>query len=430
MRGARRHARSATRCAQLGNALLATVSARGEIERVPGTSGAKRAPGGARCVAFGDPMRAVHVIVLLSIVAVVGPSASATTSARDASKSRVRLTLLGTVAPLAEAPQLDERAQKRVALGRELYLDTVLSRNERVSCATCHPLDGGGTTPEGLTTRGVSGQPNGFNTPTTFNVSVNKTTAWRGDASDVAELLERPFFKDACMGNRTWSEITHRLVRTEGYAAKFAGAELSLDKEGVNGALVAYMEAITPRDAPLDRYLRGDDTALDDRAVSGAALFSSLGCVACHRGEGLGGDGFARFGVGVDPYAERGQCAEDGSYCRGSSPGCTCSGPSHVREQDLGVPPATSGDAPTYRFRVPSLRNVAVTAPYFHDGSARTLEEAVRTMARLQLNRTLTDAETQALVAFLSASTGALPPAELRAAAELAAAHEARRGAR
>ena len=361
-------------------------------------------------------MRKPHV---LSVAAVAGAFTAALLLSRTSSAMQPQTAVLDglvaslrqSVAPLPPRPALD---QDVVALGRALYHDATLSRTNAVSCATCHPLATAGTTPEPLTTRGVNGMPALFNTPTTWNAARSTRQAWRADAADVAELLERPFFKESCMGNKDWPELLQKI--DERYQKRFARAGVAFDKGGVDGALVAYLEAIEPRGSPVDRWLAGDDHAVNDEAKRGGALFEQIGCVACHNGAGVGGVTVARFGLAVaDPYVERGICA-DKSYCRSDvdcgGVGACMKGVAPVRDADLGVP-AGPGQPPTYQFRVPSLRNVARTGPWFHDGSARTLDEAVRTMAHLQLGRTLTDDEAGALVAFLGALTGELPAGEL-----------------
>jgi cytochrome c peroxidase len=301
-----------------------------------------------------------------------------------------------------------------VALGRALYHDARLSRTRDVSCATCHPLHEGGTTREPLTRLGVSRAPANFNTPSTFNATLSERQGWRLDAKDIPELLERPFFDDSCMGNRGWAALLAQVAARHGRG--FARARLAVDKDGVNAALVAYMQSIEPRGAPFDVWLRGEDAALDDEARRGADLFVRVGCIACHDGPGLGGARLTRFGLAVaDPYEGRGVCV-DGGYCRQDEDraGSACARPAPLRDVDLGTP--TDGP-PSFLFRVPSLRNVALTAPYLHDGSARTLDEAVRVMARVQLGRELSATETRELVAFMHALTGALPDGELALAA-------------
>ncbi|HEY4222997.1 MAG TPA: c-type cytochrome, partial [Myxococcota bacterium] len=193
------------------------------------------------------------------------------------------------------------------------------------------------------------------------------------------------------------------------YARAFASAGVALDDDGIARVLSAYVAHLTPRNAPADRYAEGDENAISADARHGAALFMRIGCASCHTGLAIGGDGIARFGVAVaDPYAERGQCSDD-SFCR-SDADCAISGGGICRKSTT---VRSVDQAPGYLFRVPSLRCVAETAPYFHDGSARTLEEAVSVMGRYQLGRTLSDDQIHDLVAYLRTLTGSLPPGEI-----------------
>jgi cytochrome c peroxidase len=190
---------------------------------------------------------------------------------------------------------------------------------------------------------------------------------------------------------------------------------------GITAALEAYVQMLVPRGADADAKFDGVENALQGDAADGYDTFKRLGCAACHQGRGIGGNMTARFGALVkDPYADRGQCTVGDAYCR-SDADCGgkvggCDKTRHgVRLEDYGLgatEKTTAADA-QYRFRVPSLRNIANTAPYFHDGSVQELPEAVRTMARLQLARELTPEETKDIVAFLEALTGKLSPTVL-----------------
>lgn len=283
-----------------------------------------------------------------------------------------------------------------VALGRALFIEPRLSKSERVSCATCHS-DANGTTPESRTLLGETGKRVKYNTPSTWNAPTLYRQTWTGEVEHLDDVVTRPITNPDMMAS-SWELIVSRLQSDPAWSKRFKDAGVDVDEAGVKRALVSYMTASVPLDAPFDRFLRGDASAVTGDVRRGADLFSQYGCSSCHQGKAVGGNMQAPFGVMSDPYVDRGLC-ESGDYCRaGCADGSTCAKPAPVIAADAG--------AGERRFRVPSLRNVALTGPYFHDGSARTLEEAVDVMARVQLGLTLSPADRASLVAFLQSLTG------------------------
>jgi cytochrome c peroxidase len=227
---------------------------------------------------------------------------------------------------------------------------------------------------------GSSGNVNARNTPTIFNVGLSSAFNWDGVAStleDHAEtVLRNPNLMDV-----TWPELLARL-RVEGrYVSEFRNAYADgLTRPNLLDALAGFERSLVTPDSRFDQYLRGQREALTEAERRGYELFKAYGCVACHQGVNIGGNMFQKFGVFARPSAEQ--------------------------RSDLGRYYVTGAARDRGVFRVPSLRNVALTAPYFHDGRAKTLDAAVETMAKVQLGRTLRPGETVEIVRFLQTLTG------------------------
>jgi cytochrome c peroxidase len=377
------------------------------------------------------PVVAMTSVALVTLLGALWAAAESPTAPSRGVTSQAAASDI-TAQSLLPLPERGDGNEKIVALGRALYHDPILSGTNRIACSTCHPMENAGTTPEPMTVLGETGQPAKWNTPSTWNATVVYRQTWKGDVETIAEVIERPLFNENMMAAESWSAIEKKLQASARYRSLFDEAGLRVGRDGIGRALTEYIDHATPRNAPFDRFLRGDVKALDTLARRGAERFEALGCVACHQGIGIGGNMVAPFGVvAVDhPYADRGQC-RDGTFCRsdadcradqGSSPDEECAPSTLIRPEDLGI---VAGET-KYIFKVPSLRNVAKTAPYFHDGSARTLEAAIKTMSRLQLGRTLSEDDVTALVAFLKALSAELPADEVRLASEARHAAEER----
>lgn len=284
--------------------------------------------------------------------------------------------------PLGPVPDLDPRI---VELGDRLFHDPRLSADDTVSCATCHDLAHGGVDHK-KSAVGIGGQVGPINTPTVFNASLNFAQFWNGRAATLEDQANGPPLAAAEMGS-SWPQILGKLGADPEMVSRFAVFPDGLTEANVRFAIATFERTLlTP--APFDRYLAGDTAALSDEARRGLALFSDYGCVACHQGQGIGGNMYQRFGVMGDYFADRG----------------------NVTEADLGRFTVTQREEDRHVFKVPSLRNVAKTAPYFHDGSAPTLADAVKVMGRYQLGRQLADEDVALLVAFLESLTGDRPP--------------------
>ncbi|MBQ0929070.1 cytochrome-c peroxidase [Ideonella alba] len=278
--------------------------------------------------------------------------------------------------PLPPVPALPA---ERVALGERLFHETRLSHDNSLSCASCHDLAHGGADARPVSL-GVRGQPGQRNAPTVFNASLNFVQFWDGRAGSLREQAAGPVHNPVEMAS-SWPEVLDKLRADASYREAFASAYGGPPTaEHIVDALASFEETLLTPDSPLDRFLRGEPGALDARQRAGLQRFIELGCVSCHQGVGIGGNMFQRFGVMEAPppavARDSGRQAVTG------------------READRGV------------FKVPGLRNVALTAPYFHDASAATLEDAVRTMARVQLGQDMAAQDVDLIVAFLHALTG------------------------
>lgn len=274
----------------------------------------------------------------------------------------------------------------QIALGRQLYFDARLSKNQDVSCNTCHQLDKFGVDALSVS-KGHRGQTGNRNSPTVFNAAGHLAQFWDGRAADVEAQAKGPVLNAVEMGMPDDGHVVAVLTSIPGYVdafkVAFPGEASPVTFDNMAKAIGAFeRRLVTP--GPFDRYLGGDETALAEPAKQGLAVFMATGCTACHSGPLLGGAMYMKTGL-IAPYADT---------------------------TDLGRFGVTKVEADRFLFKVPSLRNVAKTAPYFHDGKIADLPAAVREMARIQLGKTLTDPDVEKLVAFLGALTGE-PPAAL-----------------
>jgi cytochrome c peroxidase len=295
--------------------------------------------------------------------------------------------------PLAAAAQADEPIKpvtldpklnpKKVALGDKLFHDKRLSKDNSVSCASCHNLARGGA--DGLAASvGIRGAKGPINAPTVFNSSLNFRQFWDGRAASLEEQAAAPVHNPAEMGS-SWAEVLAKLVQDPAMVASFKESYADgLSAKNIQDAIAVFERSLVTPNARFDKYLNGDKAALTADEVRGYQLFKAYGCVACHQGVNVGGNMFQTFGVMGDYFAKRGG----------------------VTAADLGRFNVTKNEGDKHVFKVPSLRNVAVTAPYFHDGSAKTLPDAVDVMFKYQLGRPASAQDKDLIVKFLYTLTG------------------------
>jgi cytochrome c peroxidase len=279
--------------------------------------------------------------------------------------------------------RLIEPDNAKVRLGKSLFNDPRLSRDNSVSCATCHDVGNGGD--DGRPTAvGIDQRVGERNSPTVLNAALNFAQFWDGRAATLDEQLAGPVLNPSEMDS-DWPQILVKLRSDRDLVQSFDAIYADgLTIKNVTDAIVAYETALVTPDSAFDRFLRGDQSALSDEARQGYSHFLEFGCASCHQGRNIGGNMYQRFGVIGDYIADRGD----------------------ITESDLGRFNVTHRPEDKYFFKVPSLRNIAKTAPYFHDGSADTLENAVKIMAAYQLGRPITDDQVEAIVSFLNTLSG------------------------
>ena len=265
------------------------------------------------------------------------------------------------ITPIPAPPGLDPG---RVALGEQLFRDPRLSHDNMRSCGSCHDTDTNGASANPQD-RDVHGLPLPFNTPTVFNVALNFRFNWEGNIRSLEREAEEGLRNPATMASSA-EEAVAKLRADNAMVQRFRDAYgRSPDAAALVNAIATYERSLLTPGGRFDRWLAGETSAISPEELSGYQLFKSLGCISCHQGVNVGGNLFQRHGV----------------------------------FRALGTPEPEL-------VRVPSLRNVAATAPYFHDGSAATLSEAVRQMGLAQLDRVLTDPQVGSIIAFLGTLTG------------------------
>ena len=270
----------------------------------------------------------------------------------------------------------------KVELGKKLFFDPRLSKSGFISCNSCHNLGMGGS--DNLKSSiGDKWQKGPINSPTVLNSRNNLAQFWDGRAKDLKAQAGGPIANPGEMA------LTHELAvdmlrsipqYVREFKTVFGSDKLTIDE--VTTAIAAFEDTLVTPNSRFDQWLKGNKKALKPDELAGYKLFKDSGCVACHNGPNVGGTSFQKMGV-VEPFKTT----------------STAEGRSAV----------TGKDADRLNFKVPTLRNVELTYPYFHDGSADTLAQAVTTMGRLQLGRTFTDTETTQIVAFLKTLTGDQP---------------------
>lgn len=285
--------------------------------------------------------------------------------------------------PIAPIPLDIKLDPERVALGKRLFLEPRLSGDDTVSCANCHGLDRGGVD-RAVHSFGIGGREGTINAPTVFNSGFNFRQFWDGRAATLEEQIDGPIHDQAEMAS-DWPQVIGKLRRDDSYRKAFKAIYPDgITAANVKDAIATFERSLYTPNSRFDRYLRGDRAALSGDEQAGYRLFKELGCVSCHQGMNVGGNLYEKMGVMEDYFVARGK----------------------VTRADLGRYNQTGIEEQRFEFKVPSLRNVALTAPYFHDGSAETLEQAVRLMAKHQLGIALNEERQRLVAAFLRTLTG------------------------
>ncbi|AAN55222.1 cytochrome-c peroxidase [Shewanella oneidensis MR-1] len=275
---------------------------------------------------------------------------------------------------------------EKVELGKMLFFEPRLSKSGFISCNSCHNLSTGGV--DALPTSiGHHWQEGPINSPTVLNADFMLAQFWDGRASNLKEQAAGPIANPKEMGF-THELATETIASMPAYRARFAKVygDEKVDIDRLTDAIAAFEKTLVTPNSPFDQYLLGKQDAISGDAKAGYQLFKDKGCVSCHNGPAVGGTMFMKMGL-IKPF--------------------------HTNNPAEGRKGVTGKDADKFVFKVPTLRNIELTYPYFHDGSVWTLEEAVNTMADIQLGQKLTEKETKEMVAFLNSLTGEQPQISL-----------------
>ena len=288
--------------------------------------------------------------------------------------------------PIKPLPTNTTLDQRKIDLGRKLFVDVRLSKDNTVSCASCHDFSHGGADPRPRSV-GAGGAIGGANAPSVFNTGLNFRQLWNGSAGSLEEFLDR-LIKNPKVFDSSWPEVIAKLRQDTPLASQFRAIYTDgITSQNILDASTTFTRSLlTP--SRFDRYLRGDAGAINAEELRGYGKFKSYGCVACHQGVNVGGNMFQKFGVMGDYFRDRG----------------------NISDADLGRFNVTKRESDKFVFKVPSLRNVELTAPYFHDGSAQSLEGAVEVMFKYQLGRPAPAEDKALIVKFLKTLTGERQP--------------------
>jgi cytochrome c peroxidase len=301
--------------------------------------------------------------------------------AADVDAKALRTQALELIGPIPDKmPGADKDTPALVQLGKELYFETALSKNNSQSCNTCHRVDENrGGVDNDPTSKGAFGERGGRNSPTTLNAGFQFAQFWDGRADDLKAQAKGPVLNPVEMAMPAEAEVVKRLDALPKYQgmfkAAFPGDPAPVTYDNMAHAIAAFERTLVTRDR-FDDFLKGDDKALTATELKGLNQFLTQGCTTCHYGSVMGGQVYQKVGL-VNPFPS----------------------------DDKGRSVVSKDEDDDFKFKVPMLRNIAITQPYFHKGQIATLEDAVRKMGWHQLGKNFTDEEVQALVAFLKTLT-------------------------
>lgn len=272
----------------------------------------------------------------------------------------------------------------KVELGNLLYHDGRLSADGTIQCHTCHQLQVGGT--DGLDVSvGINGLKGGINSPTVYNAVFNTAQFWDGRAKDLAAQAGGPPLNPVEMGSKTWDEIVAKFEQDEAFKQKFLAVYPEISEATITNAIAEFEKTLITPNSAFDRYLKGDKNALTASQIRGYELFEQHKCDTCHVGVAMGGQSYEYMGLFDDYFAARG---------------------TPLTDADQGRFAHTQNPADMHKFKVPTLRNIALTAPYMHDARTSDLKEAVRIMLHYQSGKTLPDQDVADITSFLESLTG------------------------
>ena len=272
---------------------------------------------------------------------------------------------------------------KKADLGRALFFEKALSADNSISCASCHDLANGGDDGSSSST-GINGQIGPINSPTVYNASLQFRQFWDGRATDLHQQADGPVTNPIEMGSE-WPQVLAKLYDNPKYPGWFNSIyEDGISQNNVKDAIAEFERTLITENSPFDQYLRGDEAAITTQQKRGYRLFKEYGCSSCHQGANVGGNMFQLFGVLNNYFLRRGQ----------------------ITDADMGRFNVTGNELDRHVFKVPSLRMAKYTAPYFHDGSQKTLKDAVDAMFLFQLGREAPESEKLDIVSFIESLAG------------------------
>lgn len=291
--------------------------------------------------------------------------------------------------PIRPVPDSYPHDARKAELGELLYNDTRLSADGSVSCASCHALNTGGVDNKRYS-EGIDGQLGGVNAPTVYNACFNFVQFWDGRAATLAEQAGGPPLNPVEMGSKSFDEIVDRLSEDKAFVKKFnAVYPEGLSQETITDAIAQFEMTLVTPDSPFDLYLKGDANAMTAEQIEGYELFKEYSCATCHAGVNMGGLSYELMGQRDNYFEDRELTTKSG-----------------LTDGDNGRWAQTGVERDRYRFKTPGLRNVALTWPYYHDGSVATLDEAVSKMARFQVGKKISENDCRKVVSYLEALTG------------------------
>jgi cytochrome c peroxidase len=277
----------------------------------------------------------------------------------------------------------------KVKLGERLFHDVRLSKDDTLSCASCHNLALGGADNKALSV-GINGGIGDVNSPTVYNSGLLFRQFWDGRAETLEHQVDGPVQADVEMGS-SWPEVILKLYKDDTYSAEFGAIYKddgdAISRPHVKEAIAEFERSLVTVDSPFDRYLKGDDNAIDTQAKEGYRLFKHYGCASCHQGANVGGNMYQLFGVVTSYFKKQDK----------------------ITKGDKGRFNVTGNPQDMHLFKVPSLRMAALTPPYLHNGKAKTLRDAVDIMFEHQLGRKAEDKDKEAIVHFIKTLVGKHP---------------------
>lgn len=271
---------------------------------------------------------------------------------------------------------------KKVLLGHMLFVDTNLSKDNTISCASCHDIQNGGGDNKQFSI-GIDNKIGIINTPTILNSSFNFVQFWDGRAKTLEEQASGPIHNPKEM-NSNFSEIINKLNQNKYYIDEFKEIyNTNINKENIINAIVEFEKSLITPDSKFDRYLKGEKNILNEEELKGYELFQSYGCISCHNGVNIGGNLFQKVGI-MSSYFED-------------------------KENNLGRYNVTKKEEDKFYFKVPTLRNIQLTAPYLHDGSINDLKTTIEIMLKYQVGAIYNKKDIEYLEIFLNTLTGKTP---------------------